>query len=667
MKVSMRDTGDNIEVNNYEASENNAEDLSQSSEIPLVPLSVSALETEVDSESGQLQDITSDEESNFDVSNSLSPQIFKPPLNTTTPSKSEYIQNLENKQAEENVQDLSQILKNEIHGAAFDDGSQFGQSTEEFLGNDDAVVCVPGKISEPVVKSLHEKECEPMEETNSELGIENREFLPRPNNGQYAICTPENVNYAQDLTTYASNHDSDVRSHTIGCMANNYHDEKNRSDWVPKKNKPKRNRASTTGKPLLQSAVPVEHQSNLIYGYPENGFNYSKEASVKIEKNNVLNQAGEFHSDIRLHDAEKNEAGFIQTAHPVFNQPQDLTIHRIPDDVKMKEDLFQTASPVILSQDLTMSSPEIEVEQNPNTTMLESYVIESEPKGLCVIFNNHVFHHLQEDKDSVKLTNRKGSNEDKERLIKVFSQLGFEIHLKENLTANEMLNRANYYARSYKEFHKKSDAFVLCILSHGEGDCVFGSDGKKVPLHDNTEGCLAYYFKGANCPALIGKPKMMFIQACRGPQEGIAVKPHSYQERQTLKPCSHAIQTDGDIPSSQGTTRIQTLPDEADWVIGQATSIGHASFRNEETGSWYITKLCSNLHRYHGRKYDLLKILTRVNLDLSKAEADCTDKNKKTFIAKQQPAPYFTTNKNIYLTCTNTKCQRCFNQPNGKT
>ena len=53
--------------------------------------------------------------------------------------------------------------------------------------------------------------------------------------------------------------------------------------------------------------------------------------------------------------------------------------------------------------------------------------------------------------------------------------------------------------------------FVLCILSHGETGVVYGSDGKTVSI-DHLETL----FDGMRCNQLIGRPKLLLIQACQG-------------------------------------------------------------------------------------------------------------------------------------------------------
>ena len=62
------------------------------------------------------------------------------------------------------------------------------------------------------------------------------------------------------------------------------------------------------------------------------------------------------------------------------------------------------------------------------------------------------------------------------------------------------------------ESHRTADAFILVILSHGSEGCVFGVDGKKVEIEEK----ILTYLDRTYFPAMIGKPKVAIVQACRG-------------------------------------------------------------------------------------------------------------------------------------------------------
>ena len=48
-------------------------------------------------------------------------------------------------------------------------------------------------------------------------------------------------------------------------------------------------------------------------------------------------------------------------------------------------------------------------------------------------------------------------------------------------------------------------------MSHGEREGIYGIDGNVVTFKDILDK-----FMGRNCTALIDKPKIFFVQACRG-------------------------------------------------------------------------------------------------------------------------------------------------------
>lgn len=63
-----------------------------------------------------------------------------------------------------------------------------------------------------------------------------------------------------------------------------------------------------------------------------------------------------------------------------------------------------------------------------------------------------------------------------------------------------------YHCLDYDPF----DAFVCCILTHGNLGVVYTSDAVPIRILDIVE-----FFTDKNCSSLRGKPKMFFIQACQ--------------------------------------------------------------------------------------------------------------------------------------------------------
>ena len=55
------------------------------------------------------------------------------------------------------------------------------------------------------------------------------------------------------------------------------------------------------------------------------------------------------------------------------------------------------------------------------------------------------------------------------------------------------------------------ECVVLIIMSHGDTNGIYGTDGKLAKLKDMTD-----IFSSSQCPGLKDKPRLVFVQACRG-------------------------------------------------------------------------------------------------------------------------------------------------------
>lgn len=192
-------------------------------------------------------------------------------------------------------------------------------------------------------------------------------------------------------------------------------------------------------------------------------------------------------------------------------------------------------------------------------TLEDFYPMEMSPHGVCIIFNNYNFH--SSDPAHEPLSDRGGAKVDQQNLITTFEYLRYHVRAYENLTSTQMFDKMKEISNLD---HSRYDSFICCILTHGEEGRVFGADGQPVDLRDFTG-----MMKGNFCRALINKPKVFFVQACRGEDEdkGIYIPPEK----------------DGSNPS---------LPVEADFMFGYATPPGNAAYRSRRHGSWFISELC---------------------------------------------------------------------------
>lgn len=192
--------------------------------------------------------------------------------------------------------------------------------------------------------------------------------------------------------------------------------------------------------------------------------------------------------------------------------------------------------------------------------------------GRCIIINNKNFDR------KTGMNQRNGTDIDAANAMKVFSKLGYKAKVYNDLSVDSM---KQLLITVSKEDHSCYASFVCVLLSHGDEGVFFGTDGS-VELKYLTS-----LFRGDRCRSLVGKPKLFFIQACRGTD------------------LDAGIETD----SPDGTTKI---PVEADFLYAFSTAPGYYSWRNTMTGSWFMQSLCEMLSKY-GRELELLHIMTRVN------------------------------------------------------
>ncbi|NXC28589.1 CASPA protein, partial [Campylorhamphus procurvoides] len=232
------------------------------------------------------------------------------------------------------------------------------------------------------------------------------------------------------------------------------------------------------------------------------------------------------------------------------------------------------------------------------------YKMDGPHRGFCLVINNVKF----------KTSERRGSCKDAEELERVFSWLGLDVKIHTNLTSGEIIELMQTWQRL--QDLKDRDCFICCILSHGESGAIHGTDEKPVSIRT-----IMSHFAATKCPQLTGKPKLFFIQACQGSKRQHPV----------------SVEADAQVPelssTQQSISLCESIPEDADFLLGLSTVDGCVSFRDIQQGAWYIQALCSNLQLLVPRGEDILSILAEVNDDVASRI------NKG---AKQIPQPAYT-------------------------
>uniref|UniRef100_V9KZT1 Caspase-2 n=1 Tax=Callorhinchus milii TaxID=7868 RepID=V9KZT1_CALMI len=199
----------------------------------------------------------------------------------------------------------------------------------------------------------------------------------------------------------------------------------------------------------------------------------------------------------------------------------------------------------------------------------QSYRMASRPRGAALIVSNEVF-------VGEGLGHRPGGAADTGVLRALLSQLGYRVTSVCNSPAQELETRLRDFALSAD--HRRTDSCVVVLLSHGVEGAIYGVDGKLVQIHD-----IFQLFDNANCPNLQNKPKMFFIQACRGDRTDRGVDRLDGADAPGCEEC--------DAGKERERTRRGKLPTQSDIICGYACLRGTAALRNTRQGSWYIQAL----------------------------------------------------------------------------
>ncbi|XP_050394523.1 caspase-7 [Patella vulgata] len=277
----------------------------------------------------------------------------------------------------------------------------------------------------------------------------------------------------------------------------------------------------------------------------------------------------------------------------------------------------------------------------------EEYDFTHKRRGIALIINNDTF-------EDGNLIYRKGSENDTIKLEACFNKLGFDTRIMVNVTKYETVK---YLRQVANEMTKEPDfdCFVLAISSHGD---VIEGKNNTVIINQDVLNCTDTFiptcdvlniFSDANCPGLKDKPRLCFIQACRGydldPGMNIGGTDVSSMEVVDGVPEYNAA---FGIRVSQ---RVITnpFPCMKDFIVMYATPPGFHAFRRQKEGSWFITALTNVLGNVTEKnRTSINKLLTKVVYLVAynyQSNSNIPEYDRK----KQTPCIYSMLTKSIFL------------------
>ncbi|XP_076059331.1 caspase-1-like isoform X2 [Oratosquilla oratoria] len=185
--------------------------------------------------------------------------------------------------------------------------------------------------------------------------------------------------------------------------------------------------------------------------------------------------------------------------------------------------------------------------------------------GYCVIFNHDTYD------SGLKQTDRKGSDRDRDQMKDLFSDIGYDVKVYNNLTVQKLTNVLLELGQETD--HTDCDSLVVVFMSHGEQNLLYGWDAQFKPEKIWSE------FTADRCKSLAGKPKLFFIVACRGGKVDDGVN--------LVKVPRH--QTDGG-------EFMYKIPTQTDFLISWSTFPAQEDMNGKVQTAYYFSTLMRDVH-----------------------------------------------------------------------
>ncbi|XP_063838983.1 caspase-1-like [Ostrinia nubilalis] len=207
---------------------------------------------------------------------------------------------------------------------------------------------------------------------------------------------------------------------------------------------------------------------------------------------------------------------------------------------------------------------------------------------------------------------RNGTDQDVKVLKGLFSSLGFKVLTYNDYTHDQIIRTIGTIS---KQDHSLTSCLAVAIMTHGDKNGELFAADRPYQLKDITN-----MFEGGDA-SLVNKPKIFFIQACRG----------------ELADPGRTIQFDGDEDNTLH------VPTHIDFLVACSTVEDHISWR-DIGGSWFFQELCEVIRTHH-EQMDLLHMLTLVTRNVALGHSSNVPKDAKFDKKKQTPETRFTLTK----------------------
>ncbi|NXC43340.1 CASP1 protein, partial [Penelope pileata] len=223
------------------------------------------------------------------------------------------------------------------------------------------------------------------------------------------------------------------------------------------------------------------------------------------------------------------------------------------------------------------------------------------------------------------LSLRKGAEVDVKEMMKLLEGLGYQVDCHEDKTSQEMVAIMKKFA-DHKD-HETSDSTFLVFMSHG---CKTGICGTK--SNNETTDILSFNaiyenFNNKHCRALMGKPKVVIIQCCRGDKEGYVVVGDS------TNPEMLTLSSDSAVAAGLEEDKMREAHLESDFATLHSSTPDTLSWRSPQKGSLFIQRLVEQF-RNHAFNSDLQEMFRKVQRSFENFPRQLPTQERTTMLKK---------------------------------
>ncbi|NXA20378.1 CASPD protein, partial [Ibidorhyncha struthersii] len=223
------------------------------------------------------------------------------------------------------------------------------------------------------------------------------------------------------------------------------------------------------------------------------------------------------------------------------------------------------------------------------------------------------------------LSRRNGAELDVEGMTKLLEGLGYVVDVHCNLTSEGMATVMKEFAQC--KDHCTSDSTFLVFMSHGVKAGLCGTKSSDETTDILSLDTIYETFNNKCCHVLLGKPKVVIIQSCRGRNIGSVFVSDS--AGRAMCPLSSAHKISAGLEDDA----IFEVHLESDFTTLHSSTPDTVSWRSSETGSLFIQRLIEQF-RNHACNSHLQEIFRKIQYSFEKFPRQLPSQERTTMLRK---------------------------------